>query len=338
MTGPSRCGRRAALAAGASFLILPGKARAAEWEARQFHNQPEDSHQHRFLVDAWAAVREQTGGRLNVTVSARNNDVPGSDPGALAMLQSGELEFFSLMGGILGLAVPAAEIQGLPFAFADPDQAYAAADGPLGAYIGQECAVHGIHRFQRGLLQNGFRHICMAAKPIRTADDLAGVRMRVPDGQMFRDLFTALDAVPVTVNIRGLYASLRDGRVDGQENPLVVTEVNRLFEVSRYLSMTGHMWSGFNELANLRFWQRLPPDVQDIVTRNIELQVTRQRAYTDQVNRDLETSLVGRGMVRNVADAQSFRRKLGSGFYAHWKETVGPRAWRLLEDQVGKVG
>lgn len=330
--------RRAALAAGAAFAILPGRARAAEWTARQFHNQPEDSHQHRFLVDLWTAVREQTGGRLDVSVLARNGDIPGSDPAALAMLRSGELEFFSLMGGILGSAVPAAEIQGLPFAFSSPEQAYAAADGPLGVHIGRECEVAGIHRFQRGLLQNGFRHITMADKPIRNADDLAGVRIRVPDGQMFRDLFSALGAVPVTVNIRELYGSLRDRKVDGQENPLVVTEVNRLFEVTRYLSMTGHMWSGFNQLANLAFWRRLPSDVQDVVTRNVELQTARQRAYTDRVNHDLEASLVQRGMVLNVADAESFRRKLGGGFYTHWKGKVGGTAWALLENQVGRLG
>ncbi len=330
--------RRTLLAAGATFAILPGRARAATWTARQFHNQPEDSHQHRFLQDLWAAVEQQTQGRLVVTTHARNADIPGSDPGALAMLRSGELEFFSLMGGILGIAVPAAEIQGMPFAFTSPAQAYAAADGPLGAYIGAECEAQGIHRFQRGLLQNGFRHITMIDRPIRTVADLAGQRIRVPDGQMFRDLFTALDAVPVTVNIRELYGSLRDHRVDGQENPLVVTEVNKLFEVTKYLSMTGHMWSGFNELANLAFWRRLPPDVQDVVTRNVELQVARQRAYTDQVNQELETSLVKRGMVLNVADAASFRSKLGSGFYTHWKQVVGARAWALLEDQVGRLG
>lgn len=330
--------RRSVLAAGSAFAILPGRARAAEWTARQFHNQPEDSHQHRFLVDLWNAVREQTAGRLDVSVLARNGDVPGSDPGALAMLRSGELEFFSLMGGILGIAVPAAEIQGLPFAFSSPEQAYAAADGALGALIGLECEAAGIHRFQRGLLQNGFRHITMADKPIRTADDLAGVRIRVPDGQMFRDLFTALGAQPVTVNIRELYGSLRDRRVDGQENPLVVTEVNRLFEVTRYLSMTGHMWSGFNQLANLAFWRRLPSDVQNTVTRNVDLQTARQRAHTDRVNQELETSLVQRGMVLNVADAGSFRRVLGPGFYTHWKGQVGNAAWTLLEDEVGRLG
>lgn len=335
-------GRRTAVlacaSAAAAIAFRPGRARAAEWRGRQFHNQPEDSHQHRFLVDLWAAVRTETDGRLDVTVFARDGDVPGSDPQALAMLRSGELEFFTLMGGILGLAVPAAEIQGLPFAFRDPAQAYAAADGALGAYLGRECAAAGIHRFQRGLLQNGFRHITMTGRPIRSAADLAGMKMRVPDGQMFRDLFTALDAVPVVVNIRELYGSLRDHAVDGQENPLVVTDVNRLYEVTRYLSITGHMWSGFNQLANLAFWNRLPDDVQTVVTRNVERQALLQRAYTDAANAELETKLVQRGMVLNVADTGSFRQKLGRGFYAHWRERVGSTAWRLLEEVTGTLG
>jgi len=57
------------------------------------------------------------------------------------------------------------------------------------------------YRFQYGLLENGFRQISMVDKPIRTAEDLRGMKMRVPDGQMFRDVFTALEAQPVTINI-----------------------------------------------------------------------------------------------------------------------------------------
>src|SRR3954462_5906623 len=93
-------------------LILVKPAWAAEavvWRARQFHNQPEESHQHKFLVDLWAAVKQETNGRFDCTVSAQNGNIPGSDPGALKMLLSGELEFFTLMGGILGQAVPVAE-------------------------------------------------------------------------------------------------------------------------------------------------------------------------------------------------------------------------------------
>jgi tripartite ATP-independent transporter DctP family solute receptor len=333
--------RRELLLAGAAasaLAILPGRARAAQWQAKQFHNQPAKSHQHQFLVDLWEQVRQETGGRLEVTVFANNNNIPGSDPAALDMLQKGELEFFTLMGGILGRLVPVAEIQGLPFAFTSHDQVHHANDGALGEYIGRECAAKGIYRFQFGLLENGFRHISMIDHPIRTADDLKGVKMRVPDGQMFRELFSALGAVPTTVNIKDLYGALKSRQVDGQENPLVVTEVNKLYEVTKYISITNHMWSGFNLLGNMKFWNSLPADVQQAVQRNVKKYVALQRAYTDKLNRELEATLAGRGLVFNTADVSTFRAKLGDGFYPRWKSQFGGQAWGLLEAQVGKLG
>src|SRR5258707_3508261 len=305
--------------------------------ARQFHNQPAQSHQHQFLTDLWAQVAKETAGRLEVAVYPQNNNIAGSDPGALDLLQSGELEFFTLMGGILGRKVPVAEIQGLPSAFTSHAQVHRANDGALGEYLGRECAAKGIYRFQYGLLENGFRHISMVDRPVRTADDLGGVRIRVPDGQMFRDLFASLEAQPVTVNIRGLYEALKARRVDAQENPLVITEVNKLYEVTRYVSITNHMWSGFNLLANLKFWEGLPADVQEVVQRHVKKYVAAQRAYTNDLNRQLETTLAGRGMLFNTADVTTFRGKLGGGFYQRWKGEFGPTAWSLLEEQVGRL-
>ena len=156
MTEPSRRRRQLVLAAGAA--ALPGCAagtRETSWKARQFHNQPEQSHQHQFLSDLWVQVAKETDGRLQVTTYPQNNNLPGSDPGALDLLQSGELEFFTLMGGILGRKVPVAEIQGLPFAFTSHAQVHRANDGALGEYLGRECAAKGIYRFQHGLLENG---------------------------------------------------------------------------------------------------------------------------------------------------------------------------------------
>lgn len=319
------------------FAILPGRARAARWTGRQFHNQPADSHQHRFLVDLWNAVRMETNGDVEITVYPQNNNLPGSDPAALDLLREGGLEFFTLMGGIMGRVVPAAEIQGVPFAFSSYGQVHKLNDGKLGEHIGRECAAKGIHRFQYGLLENGFRQINMLDKPIRTADDLAGVRMRVPDAQIIRETFEALGAVPVTVNIADLYEALRTRRVDGQENPLVVTEVNRLYEVTRYLSITNHMWSGFNLIANMKFWRGLPAGVQAIVNRNVRKYVAQQRTYTNDLNNKLTETLSQRGMIVNAADSASFRRKLGARFYQRWRDQFGLAAWGLLEDEVGKL-
>ncbi|HYI91309.1 MAG TPA: TRAP transporter substrate-binding protein [Beijerinckiaceae bacterium] len=318
--------------------VTPEHAASARWTGRQFHNQPEQSHQHQFLLDLWSDVRADTSGRVAVSVHAQNAGVPGSDPQALDMLQSGELEFMTLMGGILGRAVPATEIQGLPFAFTSHAQVHAVNEGALGAYLDEECRAKGIHRFRHGLLENGFRHIGMTAKPINNAEDLVGAVMRVPDGQMFRDLFTALEAKPVVVNINGLYDALASGRVDGQENPLVVTEVNKLYEVTRFMSLTSHMWSGFNLIANRAFWDGLPGDVQAVIDRHVQKHAQRQRTYTDGFNRELETILAERGIRFNKADTDSFRAKLGAGFYRRWRGQLGETAWRLLEVEIGRLG
>ena len=331
--------RKFIFSAGALTLAgCAGKRTPTVVAARQFHNQPVQSHQHQFLTDLWAQVAKETGGRLQVATYPQNDNLPGSDPGALELLQSGELEFFTLMGGILGRKVPVAEIQGMPFAFTSHAQVHRANDGALGEYLGRECAAKGIYRFQYGLLENGFRQISTVDKPVFIAEDLRGMRMRVPDGQMFRDVFTALEAQPVTINIRELYAALKSRQVDGQENPLVITEVNRLYEVTKYVSTTNHMWSGFNLLANLKFWNSLPGDVQEIVQRNVRTYVAMQRAYTDDLNRQLGDKLAARGMIFNTADVSTFRAKLGGGFYQRWKNEFGAAAWSLLEAEVGKLG
>jgi tripartite ATP-independent transporter DctP family solute receptor len=321
----------------ALLAILPARARAPRWIGRQFHNQPAESHQHRFLVDLWSAVKRETDGALEIKVYAQNNDIAGSDPAALEMLRQGELEFFTLMGGILGRVVPAAEIQGIPFAFATHQLVHKANDGKLGEYIVRECAAKGIHRFQYGLLENGFRQISMVEKPIRTASDLIGARIRVPDAEIIRETFQALGAEPITVNINGLYDALKTRRVDGQENPLVITEFNKLYEVTKYLSITNHMWSGFNLIGNRRFWQSLPPDVQVVVNRNVKKHVARQRAYTNDLNNKLKASLKDRGMVVNIADTASFRRTLGADFYRRLRDRLGATAWGLLQNEVGRL-
>ena len=308
------------------------------WTGRQFHNQPAASHTHGFLVDLWDEVRTGTGGALAVTVHAQNAGIPGSDPEALRMLVDGGLEFMTLMGGILGQVVPAAEIQGLPFAFESHAQVHAAMRGPLGDYLRGEMAAKGIHAFRDGVLENGFRHIVSIDRPVKAAGDLEGYRMRIPDGRMFEDAFRSLGATPVVVNIRELYGALQARQVDGQENPLVVVEVNRLYEVSKYASLTGHMWSGFNLIGNLAFWNRLPADVQEVVNRAVATHIGWQRAYTDQFNRDLETRLAAvRGMLFNRADQASFRAVLSGEFYARWRRNFGDSAWRLLEGAVGRT-
>jgi tripartite ATP-independent transporter DctP family solute receptor len=306
-----------------------------ERRPRQFHNQPEQSHQHRFLVDVWDEVRGRTGGALDVSVHASNAGVTGSDPRVLEMVLTGEVEFATMMGPLVAAQVPAAEIQGVPFAFQASAEVHAAMDGPLGEHLGEEMAARGLYLL--GTMENGMRHLCSVEREVRSPQDLAGYRIRVPAARVYAELFGALAAVPVTVNIDGLYAALHERRVDGHENPLAITEVNRLYEVTRCISLTSHAWSGFNLVANLRFWQSLSEQVRDAAHRAVKTHVGRQRAYAMKLNTELGRSLQSRGMRIVRVDRDAFRSRLPPELYARWKERCGTTAWGLLEAAVGRL-
>jgi tripartite ATP-independent transporter DctP family solute receptor len=318
-----------------SIMVFARSLRAADYTFTQYHNQPADSPLHLRLVEMWTAIRNETRGRIEAMVFPENNKVPGSDPQALQMLVSGEIQFFTLMGGVLGNVVPAAEVQQVPFAFRSAAHAHQTVDGPLGAYLREEMAAKGLRGFPVGVFDNGMRQIGSTKRPIKVADDLIGIRMRIPAGRMFEDMFRALGAEPVTINSSGIYEALKTGTVDAQENPLAYMYLFRHNEVMKYVSITNHMWSGFNMLAHLPTWKRLPGDIQAVIERNVARYVRLQRRDQQKLNMEARPELASRLAV-NEANSATFRPKL-SGVYATWKERLGSRCWSLLEASSGRL-
>jgi tripartite ATP-independent transporter DctP family solute receptor len=310
---------------------------AAEYNFVQFHNQPATSSLNRRLVEMWTAIRTETRGRVDTRVFADNNRTSGSDPAVLKMLTSGEVQFFTVMGGILGAVVPAAEVQQMPFSFRSAAHALQAMDGPLGAYLRGEMAAKGVFGFSVGAFDNGMRQIAGTKRPIARPDDLIGIRMRVPAGAMLADTFKALGAEPVTINSDGIYDALKTGKVDAQENPLALVELFKLDEVVKYVSMTNHMWSGFNLLAHLPTWKRLPADITAVIERNVTKYVRLQRRDQAQMNETARGTLARRGLVFNDVESAPFRARL-SGVYDAWQARLGTKCWRLLEESAKYKG
>ncbi len=213
---------------------------------------------------------------------------------------------------------------------------FAALDGALGDQIRGELAQNGIHAFHH-CLQNGFHHLTTSARPINTAADLAGLKIRSPGGAIARDFFEAFGAEAGYVPFNRMYDALKARDFDGQSDPLGVVLSLKLYEVQSYLSLTAHWWSGFTLLANAAAWRALPREIQQVVERNAEKFALLQREDIEQVNAGGAEQLASRGMTVNTADIDSFRAKLGP-FYTRWREKAGPATWRLLETYAGEIG
>jgi TRAP-type transport system periplasmic protein len=305
---------------------------AASFHCRLGLNQPIGSPTQKRLTEMAEAIGRETGGALQLDVFPESQ--LGPDPQMLADMRSGALEFF-VAGATLGGLAPTSALPLLPFAFADSTAVFAALDGALGDRIRGELAQNGVHAF-RHCLQNGFHHLTTSTRPINTAGDLAGVRIRSPGGSIAHDFFATFGAEAGYVPFNQMYDALKERRFDGQSDPLGVVLSLKLYKVQNYLSLTRHWWSGFTLLANAAAWAALPQDIQAVVERNAERFALLQRQDTEAINAAGAEELARRGMAVNTADPAGFRAALGP-FYAHWREKAGPEAWRLLEDYAGEI-
>jgi TRAP-type transport system periplasmic protein len=213
---------------------------------------------------------------------------------------------------------------------------FAALDGALGDRIRDEISTAGLFAFHRSW-QNGFHHITTDLRPIVSAADFVGLKIRTPGGEIAADFFRTLGAEAGMVPFSGMYDALKAKTFDGQSDPLAIVQSLRLYEVQRYLSLTAHWWTGFTLLANAAAWQALPAAIRAVVERHAAAFALLQRADIEAVNAAGAEALAGQGMVVNTADAASLRAALGD-FYARWRRRCDPAAWSLLEAAAGPIG
>lgn len=325
----------AAAGALAAPFIRPGMARAADFSYKIANNQPLEHPSNVRLQEAVAAILEQTSGSVDIQIFPSNQ--LGADTDVLGQLRSGGVEFFQLSPIILSTLVPNASINGVGFAFPDYDTVWKAMDGELGAYERGQIENAGLVVMDK-IWDNGFRQTTSSTKPITAPADLEGFKIRVPVSPLWTSMYTAFGAAPASINFAEVYTALQTGIVDGQENPLAIMQVAKMWEVQKYLSMTNHMWDGFWLLGNRRAWGALPEESQQIVADNFNAAADKQRADVMAMNASLRGDLESKGFTFNEVDPKPFEDKLReAGFYAEWKKTYGDEAWAILETAIGRT-
>jgi tripartite ATP-independent transporter DctP family solute receptor len=332
--------RRTLLAgASATALALPmGRvfAQKAEFSYKYANNLPVMHPMNIRAKEMADAIRAETKGRVDIQIFPNNQ--LGSDTDMLSQVRSGGVEFFTLSGLILSTLVPASSISGIGFAFPDYDTVWKALDGDLGAYVRSQIAKSGLVAMDK-IWDNGFRQITSSTKPIVTADDLKGMKIRVPPSPLWTSMFKAFDAAPTSINFSEVYSALQTKVVEGQENPLAIISTAKLYEVQKYCSLTNHMWDGFWFLANKKAWERLPEDLRVTVAKHINAAGLKERADVAALNATVQKDLTEKGMIFNQPKTDSFRERMRkAGFYAEWKAKFGDEAWALLERSTGKLG
>ena len=116
-----------------------------------------------------------------------------------------------------------------------------------------------------GWWDNGIRHITNSKRPVVKPADLKGLKIRTPPDPMTIDIFQALGAGTEQISFGELYVALQQGVVDGQENPLTNIASSKLYEVNKFISLSGHKWESSPFLMSQITWTRLPAADRDII-------------------------------------------------------------------------
>ena len=329
---------RRTLLAGAAlpmFAVGTRQAQAAEFSLKLANNSPLTHPQTVRQMEAAERIKAASGGRLEVQVFPNNQ--LGSDTDMLSQLRSGAIDLFTLSGLILATLVPVASINGIGFAFKDYDTVWKAMDGKLGALVRAEIDKRGLIAMEK-MWDNGFRQITSSTHPIKTPADLKGFKIRVPVSPLWTSMFQALGASPISINFSEVYSALQTKIAEGQENPLSLIQIAKLYEVQKYVSMTSHMWDGFWMLGNKRSITGLPADLQAILARELNRSALDERADIAKLNSSVADDLKAKGLIFEEVDKPAFRDALKqAGFYAEWKKKYGDEAWAVLESEVGTL-
>ena len=225
----------------------------------------------------------------------------------LSQLRSGALEFFTISGvNVLSQLVPIASMWGLGFAWASDDAVHKALDGELGKFLRGQFGKVGLLAMDT-VWSSGFRQVTNSQRPINTPEDLKGLKMRVPVSPLWTSLFKHLGASPASISFAETYSSLQTMVVDGQENPLAIISIAKLYEVQKYCSMTNHMWDGWWCMTNQKVWDRIPEAARPIIARNLNRAALEMRADGAKLNSSLRGELTAKGLVFNEPQLDAVR-------------------------------
>ncbi|MFG1377912.1 TRAP transporter substrate-binding protein [Xanthobacter autotrophicus] len=329
-----KAGAAGALAGGV-FAPFVARAQDAEFSYKYANNLPVTHPMNVRAGEMVDKIKAETRGRVEIKVFPSSQ--LGGDTDMLSQLRSGGIEFFTLSPLILSTLIPNASVSGIGFAFPDYATVWKAMDGDLGAYVRGQIAKAGIIAMDK-IWDNGFRQITTSTRPIDTAADLRGLKIRVPVSPLWTSMFRAFDSAPASLNFAEVYTALQTRTVDAQENPLAIIATAKLYEVQKYCSITNHMWDGFWFLANRRAFERLPDDLRAIVAKNINAAGLNEREDVLALNTTLRKELSEKGLTFNEPKVDSFREQLRkAGFYSEWKGKFGDEAWSILETYTGKL-
>jgi TRAP-type transport system periplasmic protein len=295
----------------------------------------EDSNQGRAAKFLAEQVEKLSGGKMKLrTVGAA---ALGSDVQMQQALIGGAQEMMVGSTATLVGIVKEMSLWDTPFLFNTVEEADALLDGPVGKKVMDKLTEKGLV----GLVywENGFRNTTNSKKPIQTAEDFEGVKLRVMQNPVYLETFKLLGANPVPMAFSELFPALETKTVDGQENPYTTILSSKFYDVQKYVTATNHVYSPWIVLVSKKYWDGLSKDEQKVLKDAAVASRAFERKDTREASAKALAELQAKGMQFSKLPSKEvdrLRDKL-TRVNASVAANVGMELWNETQAQLSKL-
>lgn len=312
-----------------------GEKKPAESEKKYVvkfaHNQQVDSPQHEGALVFKKLAEEWSKGRLEVQV------YPAQQLGGMREVvegvQTGAIEMAQQPTSILTNFAPQLAIVDTPFLWPNEEVLWKVLDGEVGKEMLASLENVGMKGFH--LWGAGFKHLT-ANKPLRTPADCKGLKFRVMPSPLLVAQFESWGASAVPIDFGELYNALQQKVIDGQENPLQTTKMLKLWEVQKCISLTSHGYIAYPIIANKKWFESLPADLQDVIVR-AEAEAAKQERQIlkeEEAQYLAEVEKSGMQIVRLTDEEVAAYRKASEACWPAFGQKVGTDFFQKVQEAI----
>ncbi|MBP7073496.1 MAG: TRAP transporter substrate-binding protein [Clostridia bacterium] len=254
-------------------------------------------------------VKERTDNAYNIELFP--NSALGDERTMLESMQMGTLDAGIITSGPFVNFVPEFGVLDLPFLFPNNEAAYKVLDGEIGKEILSKLEAKGL----KGLAyaERGFRNLTNSVRPVRTAADVEGLKIRVMENEVYIASFNALGVNTVPMAWTEALTALQQGTIQGQENPVNVIHAYKMWDSQKYVTMTRHAYAAAVITFSLDTFNKLPADIQKIFIDAAQEAAEYERAWVAENEASQIETLKANGMeVIEDPDLESFKAAVQS--------------------------
>ena len=323
-----RLNRRTAVASTAA-LFMPAIARGQSATVLRWGDVMAPAHPSVQAAERAAKeVKEKTGGRVEIQsfpsgqLGGSRDMVEATSSGAMGIVTEG--------GALIGQFAPQMSIIEAPYIWKDAAHMARALASPFIEELNKAL----IEKRQMRIIASNYygkRHVTTGKKPIHSVADMVGFKLRVPEVDTFRAMAEAWGAKPTPMNFGELYLALSQGAVDGQENPLPTIQSGKLFEVQKYLVLTGHIITPRLVVVHEPLWQKISAADRETVTAAIRAGAAWNDAEIASQESGLAATFEKAGMTVIQPDVESFRKPVLAKVPALFEAKWGKGLWDRLQ-------